>query len=223
MKGLFLKEFYNIKDDIHAIIILEVVLLGIYIFINTPFADLITGFIVFIGAASTYLRCEMLNYKNNFNMYEKTLPLNLNKIILSKYLFMFLLMFIIVSISFIISLFFKEDVEILNTLKYSLVYIFFINFSLIYVPVSYLFFILLKGNIVGTIFANMLGLFLSMFLNILCSTLLVFFFSKSTNVIIEKLPMPIIIKSGLLNFVFSFIIMFIIYKLTCFLYKKQSL
>ena len=85
-------------------------------------------------------------YKNNFNMYEKTLPLNLNKIILSKYLFMFLLMVIIISISFIISLFYKEDVEILNTLKYSLGYVFFINFSLIYVPVSYLFFILSNAH-----------------------------------------------------------------------------
>lgn len=223
MKGLFLKEFYNIRDDIGYLFILEIFILVIYLIVNAPLVDLISGFIVFFIISSVYLRCEMLNYKNNSNMYERTFPINLNKIILSKYLFIFSLTLIIIFISFIISLFIKEDIQFLGKIKYSFAYMFFINFSLIYVPISYFFLVLSKGNFVVVLISNFIGMISSLFLNVLFLTGVLFSISKIKNVIVEELPNSIFVKSSLLNLLFSFIIMFLIYKLTCFIYKKQSL
>ena len=73
------------------------------------FAELIILVTIFIIMSTTLLTQEMLNNKNDFNMYLKILLINANKIIVVKYLFMLCIIVLFLFISFIYSFFINEN------------------------------------------------------------------------------------------------------------------
>ena len=222
MKGLILKEFY-IKYDILNFIWTSIILLILYKVFNVIFTDLIIAFTYFIMFVCTYQKYEMLNDKNSFNMYLKILPINSNKIILSKYLFIIFISLIILFICFIYSLFVNESTEILNRIKYYFGYLFFINFTIIYFSISYLVFIFFKESLIANIISTCIALSFSLLINGLIIKLIFDIFTKITNSNAQITGEPIFLIPSLINTFISSIIAYFIYKITCLKYKKIEL
>ena len=109
MKGIFLKEFYQFKANILNFIIISIFFIIISSYFNVIFAELIILVTIFIIMSTTLLTQEMLNNKNDFNMYLKILLINANKIIVVKYLFMLCIIVLFLFISFIYSFFINEN------------------------------------------------------------------------------------------------------------------
>lgn len=221
MKGLFMKEFYTIKDDIPMFALFGILIFIFYKFINVPLADLIVGFLIFIFLISNYTKYEMLNNKNNFNMYLRVLPVNSNKIILTKYLFTILLSLVILFICFVVlSPFVNEVAEEVKNLKYYLGYLFIFNTMILYFPIAYLFFIYLKETLIANIISLCLGLSFSLLINVLITYILYVIFMKIANSNILIMIEPIYLIPSLINTFISSIIGYLFYKLICFKYRK---
>lgn len=223
MKGMFLKEFYQFKDNIPVFILTIVFFAVVYSFFNVPFLELVIVFIMFITASTTFFKQEMLNNENNFNRYLKTLPINFNKIIMAKYLFM-LFAVLLLFISIVCSLFIKEEMEILYQIKYYLGYIFLFNFCFIYFPISYLIFLFLKSNLIASLISNLVGICISTAINSLLIGLMVFLVGNIFKVDFNSgvFPKNIFLISGLICTFILAIIVYIIYKITCLKYRKIS-
>lgn len=224
MKGMFLKEFYQLKDNIPVFILTIVFFAVVYSFFNVPFLELVIVFIMFITASTTFFKQEMLNNENNFNRYLKTLPINFNKIIIAKYLFMLFIAVLLLFISIVCSLFIKEEMEILYQIKYYLGYIFLFNFCFIYFPISYLIFLFLKSNLIASLISNLVGICISMAINSLLIALMISLISNIFRVDINSslFPKNIFLIAGLISTFILAIIVYIIYKITCLKYRKIS-
>lgn len=224
MKGMFLKEFYQFKDNIPVFILTIVFFAVVYSFFNVPFLELVIVFIMFITASTTFFKQEMLNNENNFNRYLKTLPINFSKIIMAKYLFMLFIAVLLLFISGVYSFFVKEKIEILYQIKFYLGYIFLFNFCFIYFPITYLIFLFLKGNLIASLISNLVGIGISTAINSLLIGLMVFLVGNIFKVDFNSgvFPKNIFLISGLICTFILAIIVYIIYKITCLKYRKIS-
>lgn len=224
MKGMFLKEFYQFKDNIPVFILTIVFFAVVYSFFNVPFLELVIVFIMFITASTTFFKQEMLNNENNFDRYLKTLPINFNKIIMAKYLFMLFIAVLLLFISIVCSFFIKEEMEILYQIKYYLGYIFLFNFCFIYFPISYLIFLFLKSNLIASLISNLVGICISMAINSLLIALITSLISNIFKVDINSslFHKNIFLIAGLMSTFILAIIVYIIYKITCLKYRKIS-
>lgn len=215
MKGLFLKEFYTIKNDIPMF-----TLFGILLFV-LPLADLIVGFVIFILFISNYIKYEILNNKTNFNMYLRVLPINSNKVILAKYLFTILLSSVILFICLVLLLpFVNEVAQEAKNLKYYLGYLFAFNTMILYFPITYLVFIYLKETLIANIISICLGVSFSLLINGLIAYGLYVIFMKIINSNISIISESVYLIPSLINTFISSIIGYLIYKCICFKYKK---
>lgn len=221
MKGLFLKEFYTIKDDIPMFILFGILLFIFYKTISAPLADLITGIAIFLVFISNYIKYEILNNKTNFNMYLRVLPINSNKVILAKYLFTILLSSVILFICLVLlSPFVNEVAEEVKNLKYYLGYLFAFNTMILYFPITYLVFIYLKETLIANIISICLGLSFSLLINSLIAYGLYVIFMKIINSNMIMISEPIYLIPSLINTFISSIIGYLFYKCICFKYRK---
>lgn len=221
MKGLFLKEFYTIKNDIPMFTLFGILLFVFYKIINVPLADLIVGFVIFILFISNYIKYEILNNKTNFNMYLRVLPINSNKVILAKYLFTILLSSVILFICLVLLLpFVNEVAQEAKNLKYYLGYLFAFNTMILYFPITYLVFIYLKETLIANIISICLGVSFSLLINGLIAYGLYVIFMKIINSNISIISESVYLIPSLINTFISSIIGYLIYKCICFKYKK---
>ncbi len=221
MKGLFLKEFYTIKNDIPMFTLFGILLFVFYKIINVPLADLIVGFVIFILFISNYIKYEILNNKTNFNMYLRVLPINSNKVILAKYLFTILLSSVILFICLVLLLpFVNEVAQEAKNLKYYLWYLFAFNTMILYFPITYLVFIYLKETLIANIISICLGVSFSLLINGLIAYGLYVIFMKIINSNISIISESVYLIPSLINTFISSIIGYLIYKCICFKYKK---
>ena len=221
MKGLFLKEFYTIKNDIPMFTLFGILLFVFYKIINVPLADLIVGFVIFILFISNYIKYEILNNKTNFNMYLRVLPINSNKVILAKYLFTILLSSVILFICLVLLLpFVNEVAQEAKNLKYYLGYLFAFNTMILYFPITYLVFIYLKETLIANIISICLSVSFSLLINGLIAYGLYVIFMKIINSNISIISESVYLIPSLINTFISSIIGYLIYKCICFKYKK---
>ncbi|WP_317366513.1 ABC-2 transporter permease [uncultured Tyzzerella sp.] len=223
MKGIVLKEFYQMKDDIPSFIISTIFFMILYKFLKVPFFEFSTSIVIFIIIVNTFLKQELLNNENNFNMYLNTLPININKIIMAKYLFMLSITTILLFICIVGSIFIKWEVDLLSQIKYYSLYIFVFNFYYVYFPIAYLIFISLKNNLASIIVSNLIGMVISLLLNFLLIFLMLILFKNILEIDFSSdiLSEDMFLICGLICTFISAIIVCKVYKITCLKYKKN--
>lgn len=221
MKSILLKTFYTMKSSFIILMLTSI----IYFFIlkndsmSSNSLDLIVISMFSVSSLIIFFQNEFLEL-NNFNNFLIVCPINKKTILKAKFLSYIIILISIYIIVFLISLFLKTDYKDILQIKYNLLYITFFSVFICTFSINYLIFFIFNKNIVVLTLLNTLIVFISSIIIGLISFLIInlLSFILKTN----EPSNSILFITGIFNFIFSLIIMFICYKICLKKYNNSS-